>query len=66
MLDKNYGPFGDQQGWNSWFRVQSFDGSTAHIHVVYYSRAFPTGLIGDPQIVAGQATFRGRVVLTKN
>lgn len=58
VLDRNYGPFGSRHGWNSWFRVLTFDGSTAHVHVVYYSKQYPTGLIGDPQIVPGQATFR--------
>ncbi len=58
VMDKNYGPFGASKGWNSWFRVLTFDGSTAHVHVVYYSKQFPTGLIGDPEIVPGQATFR--------
>ena len=58
VLDKNYGPFGARKGWNSWFRVLTFDGSSANVHIVYYSAAFPTGLIGDAKVVPGQATFR--------
>ncbi|MDA0365747.1 MAG: hypothetical protein O3B31_11820 [Chloroflexi bacterium] len=58
VLDKNYGPFGSRKGWNSWFRVLTFDGSSANVHIVYYSQAFPTGLIGDAKVVPGQATFR--------
>ena len=38
LLDKNFGPFGGNQGWNSWFRVVSFDGSPSYVRVVYYSR----------------------------
>lgn len=58
VLDKNYGPFGSRKGWNSWFRVLTFDGSSANVHIVYYSQAFPTGLIGEAKVVPGQATFR--------
>jgi hypothetical protein len=58
VLDKNYGPFGQSRGWNSWFRVLTFDGSSANVHIVYYSQAFPTGLIGEAKVVPGNATFR--------
>jgi hypothetical protein len=47
VLDKNFGPFGGSSGWNSWFRVLSWDGSPAFVRVVYYSRQFPTGQLRD-------------------
>ncbi len=58
VLNKNFGPWGDAKGWNSWFRVLTFDGSTAHVRVIYYSRQFPQGLISQPIAVEGQRTFR--------
>ncbi|MBM3139150.1 MAG: hypothetical protein FJZ92_02785 [Chloroflexi bacterium] len=58
VLNKNFGPFGGRRGWNSWFRVLTFDGSTALVHIGYYSRAFPNGLITEARPVRGQATFR--------
>ena len=48
VLNKNFGPWGGINGWNSWFRVLTFDGSTANVRVVYYSREFPGGLISRP------------------
>ncbi len=59
VLNKNYGPFGGSRGWNSWFRVQTFDGSNANVYVVYYSGAFQDGLYppGATNIV-GSRTFR--------
>lgn len=60
VVNKNYGPWGDKRGWNSWFRVLSFDGSTAHVTVIYYSKQFPNGLFptGGTTRVPGQRTFR--------
>jgi len=58
VLNKNFGPWGGFDGWNSWFRVLTFDGSTANVRVVYYSREFPGGLISQPVTVEGQRTFR--------
>ena len=58
VLNKNFGPWGDAKGWNSWFRVLTFDGSVAHVRVVYYSKHFPNGLISQPVTVDGQRTFR--------
>ena len=58
VLNKNFGPWGDLRGWNSWFRVQTFDGSVAHVTVVYYSKQFPDGLFpGGAVRVDGQRTF---------
>jgi hypothetical protein len=56
VLDKNYGPFGDVRGWNSWFRVMSFDGSPAYVRVVYYARSFPTGQLRDAFSASGAVT----------
>jgi len=60
VVNKNFGPWGDHVGWNSWFRVQTFDGSVAHVTIIYYSKEFPNGLfptIGSIRI-DGQKTFR--------
>ncbi len=58
VINKNYGPFGGRNGWNSTFRVASFDGSTTYAYVVYYSRQFPNGLFPDsPTPVDGSRTF---------
>ena len=58
VLNKNFGPWGDLKGWNSWFRVLSFDGSVAHVTVIYYSKQFPDGLFPSGAVrVAGQRTF---------
>ena len=58
MLNKNFGPFGENTGWNSWFRVLTFDGSTATIRIFYYSKQFPTGLISPTLRVNRERTFR--------
>jgi hypothetical protein len=58
VLNKNYGPFGGSEGWNSWFRVLTFDGSIAHVRVVYYSKRFPGGLYSPPLVVERERTFR--------
>ena len=44
IVNKNFGPWGDARGWNSWFRVLTFDGSIGHVTVIYYSRQFPNGI----------------------
>lgn len=60
VLDKNFGPFGETRGWNSWFRVVSFDGSPAYVRVIYYARQFPTGQLRDAINAAGAVTvFQG-------
>ena len=58
VLNKNFGPWGDARGWNSWFRVLTFDGSTAHVYVAYYSKQFPRGLFTRTLAVERQHTFR--------
>ena len=58
VLNKNYGPFGGSEGWNSWFRVLTFDGSIARVRVVYYSKRFPGGLYSPPLVVERERTFR--------
>ena len=59
VVNKNYGPFGGRDGWNSSFRVASFDGSTTYAYIVYYSKQFPRGLFPDfPVPVEGSRTFR--------
>ncbi|TAJ19892.1 MAG: hypothetical protein EPO65_05390 [Dehalococcoidia bacterium] len=59
VINKNYGPFGGRNGWNSSFRVASFDGSTTYAYIVYYSKQFPRGLFPDsPVPVEGSRTFR--------
>jgi hypothetical protein len=59
VLNKNFGPFGGNRGWNSWFRILTFDGSSARVFVVYYSSHFPDGLRPPaPITVQGQMTFR--------
>ena len=37
VLNKNYGPFGDAIGWNSSFRVFTFDGSESRIKKYFFS-----------------------------
>ncbi len=58
VLNKNFGPWGGHDGWNSWFRVLSFDGSRASLRVLYYSKHFPHGLLAPPLAVDGRATLR--------
>jgi len=58
VLNKNFGPFGDATGWNSWFRVLTFDGSAATVRVFYYSKQFPDGLISVALKVDRERTFR--------
>jgi hypothetical protein len=59
VVNKNYGPFGGASGWNSWFRVQTWDGSAATVYVIYYSARFPDGLFPPaPTVVRGSHTFR--------
>ena len=58
VLNKNFGPWGGFNGWNSWFRVLTFDGSIARVHVVYFSKEFPDGVRDVRVIVDRQRTFR--------
>lgn len=58
VVNKNYGPFGDHTGWNSSLRVLTFDGSTAHVRVIYFSKEFPKGRVFGPVSVEGQSTLR--------
>ncbi|MBM4409847.1 MAG: hypothetical protein FJ037_00720 [Chloroflexi bacterium] len=61
VINKNYGPFGGRSGWNSSFRVASFDGSTTYAYIVYYSKQFPRGLFPDTSVpVEGSRTFHPR------
>lgn len=58
VLNKNFGPWGDFVGWNSWFRVASFDGSVATMRVMYFASEFPTGKLSPPLTLEGQRTMR--------
>ena len=58
VLNKNFGPWGDFRGWNSWFRVLSFDGTEARLNVIYYSKHFPAGLVSPQITVDRQETLR--------
>ncbi|MGE0228001.1 MAG: hypothetical protein AB7I38_05480 [Dehalococcoidia bacterium] len=58
VVNKNYGPFGEQAGWNSSLRVLTFDGSTAHVRVIYFSKEFPTGRVYGPVSIDGESTLR--------
>ena len=58
VLNKNFGPWGDNRGWNSWFRILTFDGSEARVSVVYYSSHFPAGLVSPSLRVDRQTTLR--------
>ena len=58
VLNKNFGPWGDFEGWNSWFRVLSFDGTPARMRIIYFSSHFPNGLHSQPIAIDGQRTMR--------
>ncbi len=58
VLNKNFGPFGENRGWNSWFRVLTFDGSDATLRTFYYSKQFPDGLISASLRVERERSFR--------
>ena len=58
VLNKNFGPWGDAVGWNSWFRVFSFDGSPGSMRVMYFSEEFPNGMLSQPMALDGPTTFR--------
>ncbi|MDE0476091.1 MAG: hypothetical protein OXI50_16180, partial [Gammaproteobacteria bacterium] len=45
-------------GWNSWFRVATFDGSEGSMHVMYFSKQFPNGLLSRLIPLDGQRTVR--------
>jgi hypothetical protein len=51
------GPLGDAAGWNSSFRVQVADGTTANITVTYYSDALAGGSVSFSDSVTGSKTF---------
>lgn len=58
VVNKNYGPFGDRTGWNSSLRILTFDGTTAHVRVIFFSKEFPSGQVYGPVSIEGQATLR--------
>ena len=58
VLDKRFGPFGEQDGWNSWLRIATFDGSVAHVRIIYYSKQFPGGLLRPAMSVDRMTTVR--------
>ncbi len=43
VLNKNYGPYGDRHGWNSWFRVLVADGGAANVRIRYLGLDLPGG-----------------------
>lgn len=43
VLNKNYGPYGDRHGWNSWFRVLVADGGSANVRIRYIGLDLPGG-----------------------
>jgi hypothetical protein len=43
VLNKNYGPYGDRHGWNSWFRVLVADGGSANVRIRYLGLDLPGG-----------------------
>ncbi|MYB43197.1 MAG: hypothetical protein F4X76_13670 [Chloroflexi bacterium] len=58
VLNKNFGPWGGYDGWNSWFRVVAFDGSRARVNVLYFSSHFPTGRLSPGATVHHFRTLR--------
>jgi hypothetical protein len=51
------GPTGGAAGWNSWFRVQVADGSTANIQVTYHSSELEGGSLSFNDTVTGSKIF---------
>ena len=51
------GPSGTAAGWNSWFRVQVADGSTANIQITYHSADLEGGSLNFSDSVSGSKTF---------
>jgi hypothetical protein len=43
VLNKNYGPYGGHNGWNSFFRVLVADGGQAHVRIRYVGLDLPGG-----------------------
>lgn len=43
VLNKNYGPYGNAHGWNSWFRVLVADGGQANVKIRYIGLDLPGG-----------------------
>lgn len=43
VLNKNYGPYGNAHGWNSWFRVLVADGGEANVRIRYVGLDLPGG-----------------------
>ncbi len=58
VLNKNFGPWGGFDGWNSWFRVVAFDGSRARIQILYFSKHFPHGRLSPGFTVDHYRTLR--------
>jgi len=58
VLDKRFGPFGEQDGWSSWLRIATFDGSVAHVRIIYYSKRFSGGLLRPAMSVDRLTTVR--------
>lgn len=53
VLNRNFGPYGNARGWNSWFRVMVADGGSANVTVRYFGRDLPGGTVAY-----GQHVFR--------
>jgi hypothetical protein len=51
------GPSGTAAGWNSWFRIQVADGSTANIQITYHSDDLEGGFLNFSDSVTGSKTF---------
>jgi hypothetical protein len=51
------GPSDTAAGWNSWFRVQVADGSTANIQITYHSDDLSGGSLSFGDSVTGSKTF---------
>jgi hypothetical protein len=78
VLNKNYGPYADRNGWNSWFRVLVADGGQANVTVRYYGLDLPGGSVSYTQTVFREFTvfqnqepslpsgFAGTAVLESN
>lgn len=56
VLNKNYGPVGDRQGWNSWFRVLVADGGQASVTVRYFGLDLPGGSVAYTRTVFREFT----------
>jgi hypothetical protein len=56
VLNKNYGPTGAANGWNSWFRVMVADGGSANVTVRYYGLDLPGGSVSYTRAVEREFT----------